>query len=406
MTAATRFGRKVLNVQALRAIAALMVLGAHLPAAEKRFAGGTPYFGFLSLPGTWGVDLFFVVSGFVIVTSAWRKFGGGTPARLDFIARRFLRIYPLYWLLLIPISILAIWQPWLVNGSQAQRPSILASFLLLPQIGKPLLTVSWTLVFEVYFYAVFAAFVGWQRRFAPLLLGAWGLFTVVMHVAFPQPANPYLAHLCNTISLEFILGAAVGWAFASDRKLAGGALALGLGVAGIVFAAFAYPRFDDAYALHGGLRCLAIGLPMAAILYGSVALEVRGRFRFPQPLVRLGDASYSLYLFHVPVMIALGRIAQGTLATNPGLHVVWLVLLIVAILSCSLACYYYVEKPLLKAMARGLARIERGTFRLPGMEWTQHGRNLRRMQDGVETASAVPRGLAEPLQTIAVAEQS
>src|ERR1700756_2337701 len=137
----------LLSIQALRAVAALLVLAGHISTiliAEHK-AASFPLFAL----GPFGVDLFFVISGFVMVYSSERLFGQpGAPFK--FFARRLARIVPLYW---AATSILV----WFVVP-YASTKAVLGSFLFAPHIPSeaPLLFVGWTLIFEMFFYAVFA----------------------------------------------------------------------------------------------------------------------------------------------------------------------------------------------------------------------------------------------------------
>ena len=141
--------QRFVNVQGLRALAALLVLGLHVNVLEIRFTGN-PFLNAFSPIGNWGVDLFFVISGFVMITSTWNDFG--TPAiSWRFFLRRLTRIYPPYLVILFPIALLYIVAPTMVNDAQAIKPNVIASFLMLPQAGFGLLVVGWTLVYEMFF---------------------------------------------------------------------------------------------------------------------------------------------------------------------------------------------------------------------------------------------------------------
>jgi peptidoglycan/LPS O-acetylase OafA/YrhL len=119
-----------------------------------------------------GVDLFFVVSGFIMAVTTQRRASGAQPASA-FLLRRVTRIYPCYLLVTGAVLAVFLWRPDLVNSSEDVRPDVLASFLLLPQEGLPLLLVGWTLVYEMLFYAVLAATLLVRRSWLWWVLGVW-----------------------------------------------------------------------------------------------------------------------------------------------------------------------------------------------------------------------------------------
>jgi peptidoglycan/LPS O-acetylase OafA/YrhL len=153
---------KVQNVQALRGAAILLVVVYHTWTIERRYGGGPGLLSDWVAVGLSGVDLFFVISGFIMVTVTKSLVPGLTTAT-NFLYHRAARIYPIYWiysLMLLPIFLV---RPDMVNSSQGNQVDLLASFLLLPQRLLPLLQVGWTLVHEIYFYLIFALFLSIKR---------------------------------------------------------------------------------------------------------------------------------------------------------------------------------------------------------------------------------------------------
>jgi exopolysaccharide production protein ExoZ len=348
--------RQFVNVQGLRAIAALLVFGLHLNVMEQRFTGSA-FLGMFSPIGNWGVDLFFIISGFVMITSTWNDFGTGSIST-RFLLRRLSRVYPPYFIILIPITLLYILSPGSVNGAQAIKPNVLASYLLLPQAGFGLLIVGWTLVYEMFFYLVFALVLNANRRYCLPLMLVWGCLTLAIFAGTRQLHNVYLDTYANPLMIEFILGVAIGYVVAV-RGLSFALPSFALGVAGIVAADFFYESIDRAYALGGSLRFVLIGIPMALIFMGVVGFETRRGWTFPGWLIVIGNASYSLYLWHEPLTVLIGRASAGhkSLLQHASVHVAWLLFVAVAIVGCSIALYYLIERPLLKFFNRRMNAI-------------------------------------------------
>ena len=134
------------TIQMARGVAANLVVFSHLFFVESKYtaAGVLPAF---TLYGIAGVDLFFVLSGFIMVAVAGRDIGP-----IEFLWRRATRVYPTYWLISLAVLAVAIVAPAIVNSSIQVPISLWRSFLLIPDRTLPLLAVGWTLVHEMYFY--------------------------------------------------------------------------------------------------------------------------------------------------------------------------------------------------------------------------------------------------------------
>lgn len=339
------------SIQVLRAVAAIGVLTLHAATEKITHMGGEPGPFRNFLLGAAGVDLFFVISGFVMVYSSQSLFGRHEGPR-TFILRRIARIAPLYWAVTIAI-ILYIYaahgaQLWAIYSPM----SLIASFLFWPYprldgFAFPVHLLGWTLNFEMFFYAVFAFAILLPRRaavatvfvaFAALV--ALGRFTV-LPLPFLFWANPIIFEFCFGMLLALIyregfrLPPAAAWA---------------LGIAAVV----GYAAMYEPSPAWGDTRALFWGLPGAALV-ASCALSAH-TWR-PGPTGRffglLGDASYSLYLVH-PLMFPLvrwtiGRFFAGTDAGWAYASIAW-----IAAIAASVVCYLVFERPITRALQRWL----------------------------------------------------
>jgi peptidoglycan/LPS O-acetylase OafA/YrhL/glycosyltransferase involved in cell wall biosynthesis len=288
---------KVSSLQTLRAIAALSVVVYHadlmwrtslVPGASLQWANGAA-----------GVDIFFVISGVVMVLSASRLAGMPRPGRL-FLWARLRRIVPLYWLCtLAKIAGLAL-------TGHAGRLGLyycVASLFFLPVhdaagFFQPILPVGWTLSFEMLFYALFAVSLG--AKISPCLC----VPPVLLAIAWLPRSNGAWSELSNPILLEFAYGMAIAVVWQRWRLNATWA-GLPLLLAGSAFLLF-LPR--DFLAS----RCLSWGLPAAAMVAGIMLLDAILAPRLPRLLCAFGDASYAIYLTHGFVLAALPFILHGT----------------------------------------------------------------------------------------------
>jgi exopolysaccharide production protein ExoZ len=306
------------NVQVLRATAASMVVMAH--------SGCLMYVpSEVVTLGASGVDIFFVISGFIICQVAARPQKGA----LQFLARRWWRIFPLYWIVLafsVAISAFGMnWAPWMSGRHSA------AEYLFLLTMENRYVPQAWSLVFEIYFYAsvAFVLLVSPSGRFYRTL-ALWTGAQIALVVLFgPNGAPPV-----NALSLEFALGCVIAWLNARDlirRELM--AWVLGL----LFFAA------GECWSWHAPLtpisRFSTFGVGAALGLYALVGLERRGVSIFPKLLVRLGDASYSLYLWHIPLFTVFMTVG---IRKAPAVGLVFL---------AAFASYFLIEASLLRVDA-------------------------------------------------------
>ncbi|MBW0116880.1 acyltransferase family protein [Pseudonocardia abyssalis] len=342
MSSTPQFG----TVQALRAVAVLLVVGAHLGGPtgfEDKLFGSPALLGWTEHAGPMGVDLFFVVSGFIMAVTTRRLASGVQPASA-FLLRRVTRIYPCYLLVTAAILAVFLWRPEMVNSSEDVRPDVLASFLLLPQEGLPLLLVGWTLVYEMLFYVVLAVTLLVRRSWLWGVLGAWVVLIVALSPLEDASSNVWVGLLLSPRNLEFVLGVALAAVVLAGRLVAP-SLLCAAGVALLTVAAVLGP---DGGPAEGWLRLATIGLPMTVLVYGVVGGELRYGWSAPRSLVATGDASYSLYLVHVPVLKVLG-IGLGIVVAEAGLLLRSVLLVVVAAgtVAAGLLFHRWAEKPLI-----------------------------------------------------------
>ena len=350
---------KLVLVQGLRALAALMVVVHHAQNEAMILAGrtGTDFVPRHGLPWPAGVDIFFVISGFIIVHAAAPLYGR-PGARGRFVAHRIARLVPLYWLVTGLYLALGLAAPALLSGEGGPPDAarILASFLFWPMARPdgavlPLYGLGWTLNYEMAFYALFALGLGFSRRGAVAWLVAALALLVLAGRLLPAPPVS-LAFWSDPIVLEFALGAGLALLRAEDWRLHAPARAA-LAAAGL----FGLAAAPDAPAL----RLLAWGLP-AALLVAAAVLgrdrpeAARGGWaaRLLGAAERLGDASYALYLLHP---FALRAVREGLLRSGFAVTLgPWpsLVLMVVLTLPAALLVHRLVERPLTRFVRRAL----------------------------------------------------
>jgi peptidoglycan/LPS O-acetylase OafA/YrhL len=270
------------TVQALRAVAALSVVGMHIPAIEH---------------GAFGVDLFFVVSGFIVCHVA-----AADPGR--FLLKRAIRVVPLYWLCTLALFALAIAAPGLMGATRADWSELVKSLAFVPFVKgngqmHPLLYLGWTLNYEMMFYALFALslLIAPQRPHLPAIALLLALFAIGRTTTFDSVP---LTFWTGAVVIEFAFGIVAYriWRSGALQRLHP-ALAVLLALAAwAVMAPQDIDTFSDA-------RPWLWGLP--ALLAFLATLSLEGRWRVPAWWLLLGNASYSLYLTHAYILQAIQK---------------------------------------------------------------------------------------------------
>lgn len=347
----------IVAVQVLRGVAALAVALLHLQ-PELRLRGLSDAW-FPPLPLEAGVDIFFVISGFVIVYASDRLFGRPGVA-FPFLKRRIGRIAPLYWLTTLLVLAVLLIRPELMRTAIATPELVAASFLFIPWPRpdgnmQPIYSLGWTLNYEMFFYVLFAMALALRlpRRQTIFAVAAVLLALTVLgrlEPALPQP----LAFWTSLLMLEFALGMALGLARLEGLTLPLPArlvlVAAGIGLL-ITIGGDGLARTD--------LNMLLIAAASACLVAGCGLSPGQSRAKAGEPtsgVARLaegfGDASYAIYLLHpfairgtlllmdkagLPPLLGPAGITLAALATT----------CIVALLS-----YRFVERPLTRLARR------------------------------------------------------
>lgn len=288
------------SVQFLRAVAALVVTLFHGQQAFANRIGSaaSPMESYLFGFGAVGVHVFFVISGFIMVFTS--RFENGFDM-MRFFRRRLLRIYPIYWL--CAGCYLAV-HALLASPYQLSATKVAGALLLLPGDAAAIIGPAWTLAFEMYFYLCFglAMSAGLTRGLGILSC----MFVAAVGLGALLPTGSALWELAtNSLLLEFIAGATIGWLLVTGRlpQRGGGwaiVLSLTLYIAGI---AWGYDRLPSV---------LVWGLPSALLVAGVVTWEAAGGApRWMRHAGMLGDSSYALYLVHILIITLVVQAASA-----------------------------------------------------------------------------------------------
>jgi exopolysaccharide production protein ExoZ len=307
------------------------------------------------LPWAAGVDVFFVISGFIMVYTSRKLFATHDGSRL-FLGRRISRIVPIYWLLTTLYVVLAYLVPAMLNHGAPGLGEIIKSYLFIPfaqpdgQI-HPVLLLGWTLNYEMFFYLLFGLALALPPRRAVAAVAAV-LFSIVLFGQFAQPLPTPLAFWSDPIVLEFVFG--MGLAVLLEEGFCPVLLwRLGLVCGGLVLLHLDLAQPDGAIVLP---RVLAYGIPATML----VAAAVFHHDSAAPPAVErwlstLGDASYALYLAHPFAIRGMREIFVYTgLAPAAGLGV-FVCSAVLAAVILALLVFQFFERPMTRALRKRLA---------------------------------------------------
>jgi exopolysaccharide production protein ExoZ len=336
---------KMRSIEGARMIAALMVVLMHAASLMRveHFSGHVGL-GRIFDFGYVGVDFFFVLSGFIITYVHYAEIGQ-RDRMPRYLWRRFTRIYPIYWVLLLFVMALTTLGKIALGkevGDLLGFSDLAGTVLLLPSTGEPkYIGVAWSLQFEVMFYCMFCLFF-LSRRAGILVFSAWGGF--VLAKVFGLTSQELPLFLGSAHCLQFLFGVVVGASarYYSPRMHSLSALAIALAI----FAAVVLFEVYGPLGRHSSIGRLLLGLASAWVLAVLVALENTRSVTTPRWMARMGAVSYSIYLGH----IAFINLAYAVLLKLGVYHALpeALVFLIAVSVALFVTCLvgFYIELPL------------------------------------------------------------
>ncbi len=340
--------QQILSIQILRAVAALAIVVLHaLHDAGQIAARAGQTFASPGLVLGAGVDLFFVISGFVMVVASRGLFGRADAPRL-FLGRRVARIVPIYWVVTTAFLVILALRPGVLNSEPPTLAEIAKSYLFIPYhkaadgLMQPVYKLGWTLNYEMFFYLVFALAIVFPPRRAVAGITLFFCALVALGLWF-QPAPGALSFWTQAILLEFVAGMWIGLAWLRGLRIPA-AMAGALLAGALAILALADPAGVD---FAGPQRLWRWGLPAAMIIAAAALypLPKLDASRAAQNLAHLGDASYALYLCHPFALRGLTLVWEkaGLGASLPPLAYVLAASLLSII--ASLLIYRLFEKP-------------------------------------------------------------
>jgi len=326
------------NIQMLRAVAALLVLLHHALPHYEFMGGEMGWLIHLSQWGFVGVDIFFIISGYIMAHTTFGKPRTFSQAK-RFLKHRLFRIYLGYWPFLFVMALI-------LYNKDAQHFSELdwlGSFLLTQtDMFKLILPVSWSLSYELYFYFLFAftLLIPVSRLYH--IIPAVTLMILMLTLYLHQYASTPTSFFYSPFLLEFFAGILL---YMFKERL----MHLWMIPVALLIAFFAYQYGVVHESKNGLLRIITFGTGAAMIVLAALILEQLSIFKAQKWLVAIGDASYTLYLSHLIILELFYYIGLRSLFTSSTYAILPLGGVIAIILLCiafSLLYYQHIEKPI------------------------------------------------------------
>jgi exopolysaccharide production protein ExoZ len=341
------------NIQLLRAVAVYMVVFVHL----RQLLPDSHIALVLHDKGYSGVDLFFVISGFIMVYATSRN----RISAAEFLLHRARRIAPLYYLATVLVFVIAVNFPFVLQNTSPNFYALLKSLAFIPfekSPGRiyPLYYLGWTLNYEIFFYLIFALSLSiWYEMRVALCTAMISGLVLFGLFSSSDPDNVMLYFYSRPIMLDFCLGMIIALlrdqiSAVMHRFFILPWLSLSLGLT-LLASSSVWPIAPSLYAPPTN-TFLTFGVPAALIVVAAVGLDdvkTRGQpWRFFQ---EVGNASYSIYLTHFFVVAALTLFANR-IHLSSNLRTLLALLTIPLIAFVGIAVYRFLERPIMSMLAR------------------------------------------------------
>jgi exopolysaccharide production protein ExoZ len=330
-------------LQGLRAFAAIIVMIGHIKheilMVSAKLGQDAPSWTLLKLPYNAGVDIFFVLSGFLMIYTSQNLYGQ-RRAWFTFLKKRFQRIVPLYWFYTTLMIIVMMVLPHAFDTAQASISHFIQSYLFIPHERpagglKPVLSLGWTLNYEMFFYVVFACLLFLSRHSLMAIMMPLFIALATAHYFLPETMSmPYF--WTRPIILEFVIGMMIANIYLSNLRFSQIMVfpLIGIAVLAFFFMPYSTTIMDlDIYRLPN--------MAMAVLLISGLTLcKGTDKWKIPQWLKALGDSSYTLYLAH-PFGVGICALIVTRFNLGQGTHFV------LSFLTCVLGsyiAYYLIEK--------------------------------------------------------------
>ena len=325
------------NIQFLRGLAALIVVAVHL---KYPWCAG-------KVTGHFGVDIFFVISGFIMSHIC-------TYSPSHFLLRRVIRVVPFYWAATLGVFVVALLTPDLLRSTKSNLGNLAKSLLFIPYqkengLVQPMFSLGWTLNYEMYFYLLTAIGLKiWAKGATIVAVAAMALIQLCIKASGCQ--SPVCAFYSANIIYEFALGALIFHTITRLPKPAAprntwlwGFLSLGALISGIV-AERLMPNLHE--------RFVFLGLPAMVLVTGAIFLEGSALTLRVRRWEVFGDSSYMLYLTHPYALDAIRLCFAKVGIADPNSHLGPAIAIVVLAVGIAIVTHRCAEVPVINMLKK------------------------------------------------------
>lgn len=342
----------LVNLNTLRAVAALAVVYSHITSEaglHLRYSVGAR-----------GVDIFFVISGFIIA-----YIGSHNSDR--FFTRRLIRIVPFYWAATFVVFAIALMMPTLLRSTQPDFVQLICSLFFIPRETSyagmfPTLVLGWSLNYEMYFYVIFGLSLLVSRRMAPILCSA-AIMAILACIDASGAQSPSVLFYARPIVFEFIFGIIIFYLFQLAERHRHSLATLKFGkplLLSVLVVALVGVFFIEGRQGFGFGRQISAGIPAFLIVLSAIVLERVYRLRINnRALFLLGEASYILYLIHPYIVFGFLRTVLRGIHPGTFTTIIIIAFLLIVSSAIAIAIHLYFERPIMQFLRHKLLRGER-----------------------------------------------
>lgn len=351
-------GGRLYPLQSLRFVAAAVVMIGHAMMEAREHGSRAFADRFYDLPWSSGVDVFFVISGFIIYHIT-RSYAGGPRVATDFIVRRLIRLVPLYWLFTALMVAAILVAPGNLRETSLGAGAILKSMAFVPYLSpasgqmRPVLGQGWTLNYEMLFYATFAVALALTRFRLPVVAAAFvGLFVLARVAALPAELDFYASYRL----LQFVAGMVLGRLYGVLPRH-GTPVAIALLFLAALVGGWAGDALGETVRAMRNRSTMSV-LAVYAVVFWRAPPSAQSKGVLPL----LGDASYALYLGHP---FAINAVLLVFAKLRLGLGYAFVGAACVAAVAGTLLVHLSIERPLMRRLTQAWKRSQPGRWAAP-----------------------------------------
>lgn len=291
-----------------------------------------------------GVYYFFALSGFMVYYLYHKELGNPRQIK-NFLLNRFIRIYPIYWILTLTILPIYFVFHNLGTGNERNISHIVASLLLIPDSDNTILSVAWSLEHTVFFYLMFSLAFYKKKSISMLIPFIWASLSYAFSINLLKSSNYFVNFLFNFNNLIFLSGIACAFAVTRIKiKMYLSCLLVILGIAG-----FPLSWINTQYSIVDIDLQYATTIASIFLILGFASIDLQKDIKIPRLAKFLGDASFSIYLTHFTSMSAISLILSST-SVLPLPNFLIAILLIISSIVVGCLVYVLLEKPITKKL--------------------------------------------------------